>query len=73
MSIRMERRLLHIPVLQIDTNLINARQKLNAVNQLEKWYHDGVVVINMSSAAHGEAKAGSNELRTRKATRISSI
>jgi hypothetical protein len=67
MSIHLERRLLYIPVLQIDTNLINARQKLNAVNQLEKWYHDGVVVINMSSTAHGEAKAGSNELRTRKA------
>lgn len=53
MTIPMERRLLYIPVLHIDTNLINARQKLDAVNRLEKWYEDGVVLINMSSAQHG--------------------
>jgi hypothetical protein len=63
----MERRLLYIPVLHIDTNLINARQKLGAVNQLEKWFVDGVILINMSGTAHGEAQAGGNAQRSRKA------
>jgi hypothetical protein len=65
-AIKMERRLLYIPVLHIDTNLINARQKLVAVNQLEKWYEDGVILINMSATAHGEAQADGNASRTRK-------
>lgn len=63
----MNRRLLYIPVLHIDANLINARQKLPAVNQLEKWFEDEVILINMSGTAHAEAKAGSNIQRTRKA------
>ena len=63
----MERRLLYIPVLHIDTNLINARQKLAAINQLEKWYEDEVILINMSATAHGEAQADGNAIRTRKA------
>ena len=67
MSIQMNRRLLYIPVLHIDANLINARQKLPTVNQLEKWFEDKVILINMSSTAHGEAKAGGNIQRTRKA------
>ena len=53
----MKRRLLYIPVLHIDTNLINARQKLADVNQLEKWCDDEVILINMSATAHGEAQA----------------
>lgn len=67
MTIRMERRLLYISVLHIDTNLLNARQKLPAVNQLEKWYEDGVILINMSATAHGEAQADGNTIRIRKA------
>jgi hypothetical protein len=67
MSISMERRLLYIPLLHIDTNLINARQKLSAVNQLEKWYEDGVILINMSATAFGEAQADGNAMRTKKA------
>ena len=63
----MERRLLYISVLHIDTNLINARQKLPAVNQLEKWFKDEVILINMSATAHGEAQANGNAMRTRKA------
>jgi hypothetical protein len=63
----MERRLLYIPVLHIDINLINARQKLPAVNQLEKWFEDEVLLINMSATAHLEAQADGNALRTRKA------
>lgn len=63
----MERRLLYIPVLHIDTNLINARQKLPAVNQLEKWFEDQVILINMSATAHSEAQADGNTMRARKA------
>lgn len=67
MAIEMQRRALYIPILHIDANLINARQKLPAVNQLEKWADDGVICINMSSTAHTEARAGSNPGRIRKA------
>jgi hypothetical protein len=63
----MQRRALHIPVLHIDANLINARQKLSAVNQLEKWAAEGIICINMSSTARIEARAGNNLSRTRKA------
>ena len=66
---QMERRMLYVPVLHIDTNLINARQKLPAVNQLEKWFEDGVILINMSGTAQREALAGGNALRTRKSNR----
>jgi hypothetical protein len=69
MTIPMERRLLPIGVFHIDTNLINARQKLEAVNQLEKWFDDGVILINMSGTAHIEAQAGGNVARARKANR----
>jgi hypothetical protein len=68
MSIQMNRRLLYIQ-LHIDTNLINARQKLPAVNQLEKWSKDKVILINISGTARGEALAGNNVLRTRKANK----
>ena len=67
MTIEMQRRALHIPVLHNDANLINARQKLSAVNQLEKWADDGIICINMSSTARSEARAGNNSSRTRKA------
>lgn len=66
MVLRIERRMLYIPVLHIDTNLINARQKLDAVNQLERWYADEVILINISSIAHGEAQADGDQRRTKK-------
>jgi len=56
-------------VFHIDTNLINARQKLATVNQLEQWFADGVILINMSGTAHAEARAGNNLQRTAKANR----
>lgn len=62
-----ESRLLYIPVFHIDTNLINARQKLDEVNRLERWAEDGVILINMSSTAHTEAQAGGDPCRTKKA------
>jgi len=66
-SISIQRRLLYIPVLHIDANLINARQRLPAVNQLEQWHQNGVILINMSATAHGEAQAGSSAQRAQKA------
>jgi hypothetical protein len=64
---QLERRMLYVPILHIDANLINARQRLAAVNQLEQWYKDEVILINMSSTAHQEAQAGGSYERTRKA------
>lgn len=54
----MERRMLYTPVFHLDTNLINARQVNEAVNQLEKWRTDGVICIAMAGVAHAEAQAG---------------
>lgn len=63
----MNRRMLYIPVLHIDTNLINAFQKLDTINMLEHWFEDGVILINISSIAHVEARADGDERRTKKA------
>ena len=62
----MNPRLLYIPNLHIDTNLINTRQKLLAVNQLEKWYEDRVIIINLSSTSRNEALNGNYVPRIRK-------
>lgn len=69
MTIKMQRRMLHVPILHIDTNLINSRQKLAAVNQLEKWFEDEVILINISGTAHREAQADGDVLRAAKANR----
>ena len=63
----MRRRALYTPIFHIDANLINARQKLPAINQLERWFENGVIMINISSTALLEAMAGDNTIRTRKA------
>ncbi len=65
--IRMQPRMLPTPVFHIDANLINARGQLEAVNELERWYKDRVISINISSTALIEAKAGNDLRRTRKA------
>jgi hypothetical protein len=69
MTLSLEPRSLNI-LFHVDTNLINARQKLAAVNQLEKWRDDEVILINMSSTAHVEAQADGNAIRTRKANQF---
>jgi hypothetical protein len=53
--------------LQIDTNRINARRSLPEMNQLEAWCDAGVVEMNMSEVAQGEACAGGNPERSKKA------
>jgi hypothetical protein len=52
---------------QIDTNRINARGTLEAMNRLERWRRDGVIGLLMSDVAHAEAKAGGSARRSRKA------
>jgi len=52
---------------QIDTNRINSRGTLVAMNRLERWHRDGVIGLVMSDIAHAEAKAGRNTRRSRKA------
>lgn len=61
------RRMLSIPIFHLDTNLINAKQRLAEVNRLEKWATDGVILINMSGVAHAEAQADGNPHRVKKA------
>lgn len=70
LEVNMQLRMLYKPVFHLDANLINARQKLEAVNQLEKWRDDDVICLVMAGAAHAEAQAGAGgnaKARTRKA------
>lgn len=69
MDMPFQRRLLYIPIMQIDTNLINAKQRLEEVNCLERWAEDGVILINMSWTAHAEAQADDNPYRIKKAAK----
>lgn len=59
--------MLYTPVFHIDTNMINARGKLQAMNQLEKWANDGVILIDMSNVSFNEAQQGNDAKRTKKA------
>lgn len=67
MDMPFERRMLYTPIFHIDTNLINAKQRLAEVNRLEKWADEGVILINMSGVAHAEAQADGNPQRAKKA------
>lgn len=44
----------------IDSNRINARGSLEAMNQIEKLNDDGVIVIEMPNASYNEASFGSS-------------
>src|SRR5260221_1841027 len=67
METKNERRMLYTPIFHIDTTLINARGKLDAMNRIEKWFADGVVLVNMSGVSFKEARAGGNPAREQKA------
>src|SRR5260221_11663920 len=67
MAIETLRRMLYTPIFHIDTNLINARGKLETMNQIEKWAEDEVILVHMSGVSFKEAQAGGNAARTRKA------
>ena len=51
----------------IDTNRINARQKLENMNQLEKWSDNGVIRLEKSEVVLHELLVGSNSQRNKKA------
>ncbi|RUR71286.1 hypothetical protein EJP67_30000 [Variovorax guangxiensis] len=53
----MQRRLLFTRVFQLDANLINAKQKVKAVNQLETWRDNGVICLAASNAELMKAQA----------------
>jgi predicted nucleic acid-binding protein len=63
----MQQRQLCQLIFHIDTNLINARGKLDTMNQIEKWASDEVILVHMSGVSFNEAQAGENSHRTRKA------
>ncbi|HEX7049481.1 MAG TPA: hypothetical protein VF188_04660 [Longimicrobiales bacterium] len=52
---------------QIDTNRINSRGRLQYMNQLEEWHRNGVIHLDMSQVAHGEALSGGDQRRASKA------
>jgi hypothetical protein len=63
-------RMLLGPTFHLDANLINARQKLDAVNRMEHWRDEGVILLVMAGVAHEESQAGAGgnvEARKRKA------
>lgn len=63
----MERRMLYTPVFHIDTNLINARGKLEEMNLIENWAENEIILVNMSEVSFCEAQLGNNAVRTKKA------
>jgi len=54
--------------IHLDTNSINARGKLEAVTQLEKWKANDVIMLEMAAAAHDEAFQGNSPARQAKAS-----
>jgi hypothetical protein len=61
-----DRRLLGVGFL-VDTNCVNARQKIEAMNELEGWAADDLIELITSEVAQKEALAGNNGLRAAKA------
>jgi len=51
----------------IDTNRINARQRLGDMNKLEEWANNDVISLDMAEITLNEAVAGNNKQRTKKA------
>jgi len=54
--------------LQIDTNRINSRNALPAMNRIERWHQDGVVELLTSEVASGEMRSGGDLARSQKAS-----
>jgi hypothetical protein len=70
---RMEPRLLPL-MFHIDTQLINSKQNIESVNKFEKWFADGVILINMSGRPTKRREPGPiNVARKRRISRFSPI
>ena len=63
----MLRRMLYCPEFHIDTNLINARGKLEEMNFIENWAENEVILVHMSEDSFCEAQQGNHAARTKKA------
>jgi predicted nucleic acid-binding protein len=55
------------PQFFLDANRVNAKGKLSAMNQLEKWHADGVIRLKFPEYAQNEAESGRDARRTQKA------
>jgi len=53
----------------IDTNRINARQKCEDINLLERWHENGIIDVNMPEPATKELFAEKDKRRINKAVR----
>lgn len=51
----------------LDTNRINAKQRLDNMNTLEEWHNNNVINLEMSEVSKNEACAGNNVPRRKKA------
>ena len=58
-------RMIHQCTFLLDTNCINARQKDQYINQLEKWNRDNVIDLMMAETSSDEAAVG-NKMREKK-------
>jgi len=63
-------RKLWCPQFFLDANRVNARCKLSAMNQLEKWNADDVISLRFPEHAQSEAESGRDARRTQKARRF---
>ncbi len=61
-----KRELVHIAFL-VDTNCVNARQKLPSMNQLEKWAENELILLQTAEIAQSEMVVGNNSARIAKA------
>lgn len=66
MASRPEQRYIGV-MFHIDTNRINARQRLENMNRLEAWAESHVILLEMAEVTMNEAIAGSNTERRKKA------
>ncbi len=66
MDVAMENRFVGL-MFHIDTNRINARQKLENMNKLETWAENGIISLDMAEITLNEATSGNNAKRTSKA------
>lgn len=65
----MEQRFIGL-MFHLDTNRINAKQKLEHMNRLEQWAADDVIMLDMAEVTLNEASAGGNTQRQAKALRF---
>lgn len=67
-QIKIEReKALNIKIFHVDTNLLNAKQKIEEMNELEAMQEEGKILLNWSSTAQTEALNNKSQNKKRKA------